>query len=395
MIDRREPSLSLVLHAAMELVAASGLKGLSLRPLAEKLGTTVSALTHRYGLKDTLLASIVAAAAEADGAFLDTWLARVVALETADGAVLADVADAVLADLAGPEALRAQFYCELLQGAAARPDIAAPLAAWQARRLVFWRALAAPLGRAALGDVLHAYSTDEAAHGLALGDLAAYRWLRRLNLRRLCCSLIPAANSTEMKQFLVFHAALGELRGPDRYQAPKTSEWHRRAARHISAVIILDGPDAVTHRAIAARANVANSTLAYHFPRQQDLLKAGIDDIIVRAQGRIDAGEATAEPDFELSSIEIARATFAVALAATRMPDLKTFAADMRRRRGENYLLRLQSRLQGKSSFDLLSAQAMAITGIGQLMLDAVIDAAGATTAFSLVTALEADSHAG
>jgi hypothetical protein len=67
----------------------------------------------------------------------------------------------------------------------------------------------------------------------------------------------------------------------------------------------------------------------------------------------------------------------------------------MRRRRGENYLLRLQSRSQGKSSFDLLSAQAMAITGIGQLMLDAVIDAAGATTAFSLVTALEADSHAG
>jgi AcrR family transcriptional regulator len=101
MSDRREPSLSLVLHAAMELVAASGLKGLSLRPLAEKLGTTVSALTHRYGLKDTLLASIVAAAAEADGAFLDTWLARVVALETADGAVLADVADAVLADRAG------------------------------------------------------------------------------------------------------------------------------------------------------------------------------------------------------------------------------------------------------------------------------------------------------
>lgn len=71
MPKRADTDLPSVLNAAMTLVAANGLGGLSLRPLAEQLDTTVSALSHRFGLKDTLVASLIAAARAEDGAFVD------------------------------------------------------------------------------------------------------------------------------------------------------------------------------------------------------------------------------------------------------------------------------------------------------------------------------------
>jgi AcrR family transcriptional regulator len=392
MPSRPDAEIRPVLRAAMALVATGGLKGLSLRPLAEQMGSTVSALSHRFGLKDELIAALIASAREEDGQFLDGWLARIQALRPLDGPLLAELADAVLADMAGPHATRTQFYCELLLGAPSRPEIAAPLAAWTARRLAFWRAAVEPLGRSELGDVLHAFSADEAAHGLALGDLAAYRWLRRLSLRRLCGAVVPAPGSSDLREFVVFHAALGELMdGPDGYHPPELSEYQAAMAGHISALIIAEGADAVTHRAIAARAGVASSTLAYHFPRQEDLLKAGLEDIITRLHGRVyrpPHGVNAAEED--LSSIEISRATFALALSAARTPSLRACAADMRRRRGENYLIIINRQVEGESPFDLLSAQALSITGIGQIILDGLVDGASSTINFTLVNRLQA-----
>ena len=392
MTGRLDADIEPVLHAAMTLVARGGLKALSLRPLADQLGSTVSALTHRFGRKEALLGSLIDAAHADDAAFLDHWLVRACALNVHNGALLADLADAVLADMAGPESLRTQFLCELLQGAVSRPDIAAPLAAWRARRLSFWCALAEALGHADLGEALHAFSTDEAAHGLALGPLSPYRWLRRLTLQRLCGGLVAPLGSTDLKQFGVFHAALGDLPDlADRYRTPQMSEWQAGAAHHISALILAEGADAVTHRAVAARANLPNSSLAYHFPRQEDLLLAGLHDIIGRMQGAI-YGSASSEitSESELTSVEIARATFAIALVATRMPGLATFAADMRRRRGENYLVRLNSRVSGRDPFDLLSAQTIAMVGNGQLVLDAVLAPAADAAAARLTGQLQA-----
>lgn len=372
---RPDADIQPVLRAALTLVAADGLKGLSLRPLADQLGSTVSALSHRYGLKDQLVAAVIDAAREADMAFLDGWLSRARALQPLTGALLADLADAVLDDMTSPpHAARTLFFLELLQGAPTRPEIVAPLSAWRDQRLAFWRAAAETIGPPELGDALHGYCADEAAHGLAIGDVAAFRWLRRLTLRRLCDGLVAAPGATDLRQFVMLHAALGEMMtGPDGYEPAPLTDWQARIARDISALIIAQGADAVTHRAIAARAGVASSTLAYHFPRQEDLLMAGLEDIIARLHGRV-----YRDPDKidlaeeDLSSVEIARATFAVALAATRTPRLRACAADMRRRRGENYLFILNRQIPGESPLDLLSSQALSIAGIGQIVLDGV-----------------------
>jgi len=390
MTSRADTADQQLLDAATTLVAAAGLRGLSLRPLAETLETTVSALTHRFGLKDALVTRVIEAACAQDDLFFDRWLARIRALGACDDALMADLAEAIVADMTGPEAPRNRLYCELLQGLPSRPEIVGPLAAWSERRLAFWRVATEASGRPELGDILHAFSTDEVAHGLAIGDLAAYRWLRRLNLNRLCGGLLQAAHSSDLREFGVFRTAMADVPGaPGRYQAPTMTAWQAKAARHISALIVAEGADAVTHRAVASRTGVPNSTLAYHFPRQEDLLKAGINDIIVRAQGETDA-PVTSEPDYTMSSVEIARSTFAVALVAARIPDLRGFVADMRRRRGENYLIRISRDTIGGSSFDLLSAQAIAMTAIGRLILDAAMDATQAGDALALAERMQA-----
>lgn len=350
----------------MALVATNGLKALTLRPLADRLQTTVSALSYRLGRKDALLGAVIQAACDEDGVFLNRWLSRIIAAPRMDG-VLTDLVDSVLDDMARRHAARGQFYCELLQGAATRPEIIAPLEAWKARRLGFWKAAAQGLDRPDLAEILNAYSTDEMAHGLALGDDAAYRWLRRLNLRRLCEGLI-SPDGADLRLFSIFYDALGDTHeaAGGRYRAAAVSDWQLRVAGRISDLIIAEGADAVTHRAIAERADVPSSTLAYHFPRQEDLLRAGLENIIVRAQGDVDRRADPAGPTTEQSSMGIARGTFAIALAATHMPSLRGFAADMRRRRGENLHAQLMHDGSGGPALDRLAAQAMSITGIGQ-----------------------------
>jgi AcrR family transcriptional regulator len=395
-MNRKAADLQPHFQAALQLVAADGLKGLSLRPLAELLGTTAPALIRRFGGKDALVSSLVEVAIAEDGAFLDGWLARIRALDVCDGTVMAEAADAILSDLAGPQAQRTRFYCELLQAIASRPEMATMVAAWSARRLDFWRAATERLPPGELADVLHAFSIGEAGYGLALGDVAAYRWLRRLSLRRLCCGLIPTDPSEDQRQFQVFREALGELLDDrDRPATPPMTEWQAGVAGHISALIIAEGADAVTHRAIAARAGLANSTLAYHFPRQEDLLRAGLEDVVARVHSATGTTASDAPPEFQLTSIQSARATFAIALVATRMPGLKAVAADLRRRRGENYVGYLERQL-GRAAFDVVAAQAISLTGMGQLTLDAVLDPASNNTAgFTLTDRMRAAALAG
>jgi AcrR family transcriptional regulator len=370
-MDNPTADLQPVLHAALKLIAADGLKGLSLRPLAEQLGTTAPALIRRFGSKDELVAVLVEAAIAEEGVFLDGWLARIGLLDVREGARMVEVAEAVLSDLAGPEGARTRFYCELLQAAASRPEIAASVAAWSARRLAFWTAATQRLDLPEAAAILHAFSVGEAAYSLALGDVAAYRWLRRLSLRRLCCGLIPADGNQDLREYAVFRAALGALLD-DQPAGPPMTEWQAGAAGHISQLIITEGADAVTHRAIAARAGLANSTLAYHFPRQEDLLRAGLDDVVARVRRATGATASDAPPEFHLTAIQSARATFALSLVATRMPSLKAVAADLRRRRGENYVGYLERQL-GAPIFDVVACQAMSLTGMGQHTLGAVL----------------------
>lgn len=374
MPPRHLPETYEILEHALNLIAENGLEALTLRPLAQSLGVSVSSLTHRFGSKEALLAQLIDAARASEAETLSQWRERLSGVGMFSPDALAESLDLILCDLATTHARRSLFYCELVQISGPQPGLWPLIIPWVDDRLAFWSALASrlsPQPAYALGSMLHAYITDELAHALALEPLADYRRLRRLGLKRLCGGLHPVGGSNGDQVLADFCiAALGDIPGDIAvdHNARPPKGMAARLVGHISDLIVDEGAGAVTHRAVAARAGVASSTLAYHFRTQDDLIRAGLEDIIRRMtsdlRGLI-AGDAGPIPN-PYSAVEIARATFAIALWATRRPSMLACAADMRRLRGINLHKILVRHLP---SLDPLAAQAMSVTGIGQLML--------------------------
>ncbi|WKL58959.1 TetR family transcriptional regulator [Asticcacaulis sp. ZE23SCel15] len=378
---RRDLLPSDILKPALDMVAEEGLGALTLRPLAQRTNTSVSALTYHFGVKDDLLRHLISTARTEDQAFFDGWRRRLDAAARLSPLDMADVVEAILSDMVARHQRRTLFFSELVQASAHQPGVDIMLLPWLDDRLKFWRDLTGRLSPAAdidMAEVLHAYAIDETVHALALEALPAYRWLRRLTLRRLFTGFVSAGlASGDADLFQVFYDELGQL--PDAFgvdhEAAALNDKQAAIVGHISELIVSAGIEAVTHRAVAGRAGVAASTLAYHFRTQEDLVRAGLEDIIRRLQTEVsdltDGGrqgfvrEVSNRP---YSSIEIARATFAVALSATRRPQLLACAADMRRRRGINLHKILKAEFPDPR-FDPLAAQALSVAAIGQIIL--------------------------
>ncbi|MFN3228287.1 MAG: TetR family transcriptional regulator [Asticcacaulis sp.] len=357
------------------MIAEEGLEALTLRPLANRLSMGLSSLTYRFETKDALLTFLIETARQSEAGTLQLWQSRLEGLVNIAPDDLAEITDAILSDLVIHHRDRTLLYCELVQLSSPQPDLWSRLQPWVETRLSFWVDLADrihPKPAYDLGPAVQAYVTDELAHALALEEISAYRRLRRLGLKRLFRGLVSSPSSAGDAVLAdVCIKALGELPGDlmiDHHALEpkgKASAW----VRHIADLIVEQGAGAVTHRAAAARANIAASTLAYHFKTQDDLLRAGLEDIIRRLTRGVQAvltnnQNGASSPD---AAVEIARATYAIALWATRRPTMLACAADMRRLRGINLYKILSNRLEG---LDPLSAQAMSIAGIGALMLN-------------------------
>ena len=370
MLDTQQNSCTDLLGPSFELVAQHGIGALTLRPLAAAAGTTVSVLTYRFGRKEHLLARLIDAAHQQERGFLAPWRARLERLEAMPGSAVAEIADALLDELAGEHARRSLFFSELVQASAWDTDIRAPLAAWLDSRLAFWRLLVSkqhPAPSIDLAAVLQSYSIDETAFGLTLNALPSYRWLRKLALRRLCAPDAAAAvRAGDQRMFRLFFDELAQL--PDTVaidrEAVALSGRKAEIARHAAAMIVTQGAEAVTHRAVSKAADLGVSTLSHHFRRQEDLLKAGLEEIIRQMWGRIE--QPASAPAARLTPIW--RATFAIALAATRHEELVASAAAMRRRRGEN-ADRVLARMGLNRTYDTLTAQSISMAYMGQMML--------------------------
>jgi AcrR family transcriptional regulator len=362
--------------AASQIVAEKGLGGLTLRPLAQRLGTSVSAITHRFGQKGDVLAAVCAAAAAAEATMLAAWRRRFEGLGGLPAEAVAEIVDTILDDLVQAGRQSTRICCELIQAAAWQTELQASLAPWLAHRSAFWTFVAG-LAKVRppfdLGAALHAYATDELAHGLALNDDPAYRWLRKLGVRRLCAGLFPGDRPWDAGSFDSVHAELGagvaQIDRDGRYRVEKRSEMLAAVGRHIADLILHGGSEAVTHRSVGQRAGMPATTLVYHFPRQTDLLKAGLEAIIDSLQARVDQDARTNRGIDQSGAADIAVATFAIALAAARFPELRPFAADMRRRRGENGYIQLRRLSANPDRIDMLTAQALSVAAIGDMLL--------------------------
>jgi hypothetical protein len=335
--------------------------------LSEALGVSVTVL----GSRAEMLNAICLAAAELDAPLLDAWTQALAALPGGlPSATAAQLAEAILEDMATRQRRLSTLYLEILHAATWDEAARAALQPWAARRRAFWLAFGQ---RAGLPPALldcgwwNGYIISELACSMVLDADLSYRMLRRLCLQRLFAGGVAVA---EPSADGALHALLQERMRSESGAAAAGPEWSVRAARACGIRLAAQGIGALTHRAIAADTGVALATLSYHYPTQHSLVSAGLESILAHILVAVDAASL---PDVERlraqddgKKLDLARAAMAVTVAAIRMPDLAARTADMRSRRGGNLVKVFQKYLPDAQGIDALCAQviSMGLTGL-------------------------------
>lgn len=358
------PTAERILEAARLRLAAGGFRDLTLRPLAEASGSTVAALTYHFGSKRALIERLVQAERQADAARHAAFLARFAGLRALAPAALVALLEHYLDEAAGRERVTSLIWCELLLAAVGDPEARELVAPWIAERRAFWDAVfegrigdPQAWARACLG-----YVTDETAHGLAQQDSPDYRLMRAMTLERLA----GRGASLGLSEPAFFEAVVRRLDPALALPGPASQAPYAGRALDIAMaageVIVARGAEGVTHRAVGERAQAPASSVAYHFRTRLDLLRAGLTVIYLVAQGRL----APRQDQAEIEAF-VARGTVSVALAAARESELRPYAVDLRRLRGENLRRRAAERL-GRD-LDLCAAQSASVARLGATLL--------------------------
>lgn len=365
-----------ILEAARRRLAEGGFRDLTLRPVAEASGATMAALTYHFNSKNQLISRLVELERAADARAHEVFAGRYASLPALTPAASAALLEDYLDTAAGSARATSMIWIELLLRGANDEEARALVRPWIEERRAFWRDLLA--GRVedpeAFAQVALAYVTDETAHSLAQGEEADYRLLRRMGLERLT----SRGRRVELSQPAMFEATVRrldrvlEMPGASSEAQPFPKRAHA-IAMAAGEVIVADGAEAVTHRAVGERAGAPASSVAYHFRTRLDLLRAGLAVIYLVAQGRLSAGEGPgAVKGF------VVRGTLSVALAAARDPGLRPFAVDLRRLRGENLRRNLAEIHGNQPALDLCMAQAISISWMGATLLSFAADASPA-----------------
>ncbi|USX24429.1 TetR/AcrR family transcriptional regulator [Oxalobacteraceae bacterium OTU3CINTB1] len=376
----KAPKDSDLLAAACGIVAQDGWAGLALRPLAERLNVSVTVLSNHYGTRADVVAAVCRTAHAKEQGVFAGWRATLAKLDTLSPALAADLADTILQELAVRHRDFSLLFLEILQSGGWDEPLRAAFLPWLDERMGFWAQLGARAGLStALTDSgwLGGYFVDELAFSISLDQQPAYRMLRRLCLRRLF-SGVSASAATIAEDDAIFAALFDELDYREGEVAvghgvDVPADWPGKAARACAIALTERGVGALTHRAIAAEAGVPHTTLIYRFATQQDLVVAGLEFIISHVLRAVDegalSGDLTAAPDRMNNlgdhGLDVGRATFALAIAAARMPRLAPSAADMRRRRGINLVKILRRVSPTLPGIDMLAAQIASVGLIG------------------------------
>jgi len=374
---------ALIATARQEL-ALRGARALSFRRQAAAAGVTLATLSYHLGSKAQILRTLVESERRADRLRHQVWLQRLAGLARFDPAAMAATIELYLDHAAADERsggarLTSLIWADLVLRAGVDADIAPLLQPWLEERRAFWAQLFEGRIDAARtwADVVMAYVTDEGVHSLAIGDRADYRMLRRMAIERLSQRLDPDARcglaDADTFQALVRHLdpALG-LAGADAGSALLLPGRRRDIAAAACAVILDEGAEALTHRAVGERIAMPASSVAYHFRSGHDLLWAGQQMVYLVAQGRFPA---PGEDSIQRRYLATMRGTLSISLAAARDPSLAPQAIDLRRLRGENLFGVLHA--QGHARLDGLDAQTAALMGLGATALAAAHAAAG------------------
>jgi AcrR family transcriptional regulator len=213
---RKAPQAEALLNAACAIVSEGGLAGLTLRPLAQLLGVSVTVLSSHYGARVDVIAAICTAAAAQDEALLAYWRKMLASLGSLPPAIAAELAEAIIDELSTRHRAVSILYLELLHACTWDASLPPVFAAWSATRRGFWNGFAEA---AALAPGLvacgwwHGYVVAELAYSTVLSAEPTYRMLRRLCLRRLFAGGVADTPDAGAQGRPVGGAGLGQVCG--------------------------------------------------------------------------------------------------------------------------------------------------------------------------------------
>ena len=265
--DTAEDALDL----ALDLIVQSGLKGLSLRSLAQKAGISASLLNYRYGSRDALARQALTKACARSA---DAWTGRTATFLAEDitPADLPAIFDAIVLEtvVSGHREAMAAWIC---QAKAVRYGLYQDIASqWHADCTAFWKAI---LARAGLADELAPGVCAVLIGACRIGLItrptpAASAWLHDV-VQRISDRLLrrPAQRPGDS----LWRAQIERNLLADQPAAPPDStSTPDRIIDAAAALISESGPDALTHRAIAERAGVSLSSTTHHFRSLEEIL---------------------------------------------------------------------------------------------------------------------------
>lgn len=348
---------SRVQSAAHRLCDAGGLRAIGFRSLAREADVSVGQMGHRYGNLEGLMDRLVQLEAHELKHWFAAWQDRIGDTAGRAGLPLADTLVEILEDAVVNRRMSTMLQAELLVAPGfdmrVRPLASAWTEGW--RRLVEHRHPLCPY----VAPLLAGLMADEAAFSLAFGTLPSYRLIRKAALSHLLAGF-PAKEPAELP------ALFRELESLSITAQPQDATGRTvDLSEAIADLLQEEGAGAVSHRAVAARAGVPNSTVAYHFRTSEQLIEAGMTSLYDRFR------RASVGPNDPAMLNRIGRSTHSVALAAAQDPRFLPYAIDLRWRRGENFRRVLPGLLGGSDGEPwTLTAQTLSIAIIGQSLLD-------------------------
>jgi len=262
---------------AIGLIAARGIKALSIRSLAAAAGVSTGAISYQLGDKDHLTVAAFEAARRIDAEALGHFL------ESLDSGPLA-VAEAL--DAVGawclhpsPERIRTeQVWLELVRQARFHAELRPVLAAWAEDRRESWAGLFARAGLPgdAADALLHYLVGDYSALLAAPQDGATALSLIE-NIRRLC------APELALERRPVWYEILSARHGhPIRAEAEArrpATDTERQIVRAAITAIVTHGVAGVTHRLVAQIAGVSLSATTYYFASRGDIVRQAFQEL--------------------------------------------------------------------------------------------------------------------
>ncbi|WP_156840883.1 TetR family transcriptional regulator [Novosphingobium aquimarinum] len=351
---------------ARSRIADHGIRGLSMRTVAQGAGSSVGSLNHHIGDKAALIGRLIEEERKERRDLLDRWRKRTAQLALADPQVLASVIAAYLEEAAVARREASVTICEFLVEAIVDPHGFPTLPGLLDDEDHFWAVLLErDHGHSAdaLGRAIAAYCRDELPFFIAAPGHTDFRLLRTATIQRLAEGMVGQASGLS-RGFAALVSACGE--GNAAVQFPfDLPEGSKRVevAGYAANVMMQMGAAGITHRQVASEGGIPHTSVAHYFPTREDLMHAAIGSLILRTRHEV---RGTSLDDTDGSyGLTLIRATHSVALAATRDPALVVFALDMRRRRAENVHGDVSKTIGGSEGLDRAAAQTATMILIG------------------------------